>query len=253
MDATRGGQPIPYVVRRSARARRVSLTVSPRDGVVVVVPAHGDPGIAAALVDSRREWILRAQRRFARESAAVPDLADADAPGRLPERVELRAVGESWHVAYGEAGGGRGRVLVRPGRLLVVRSGSDGPDAPDSARRLLQVWLGRRARGCLEPWLARLACEMGVTVAQTSVRAQRTRWASCSSSGEISVNRSLLFLPGELVEHVLVHELCHRTEMNHSRRFWRLVESKDPATAAHRAALRGAWTYVPAWAQAQPV
>lgn len=252
MDATRSGQPISYVVRRSARARRVSLTVSPRDGVVVVVPARGDPGIAAALVDSRREWILRAQRRFARERASVPDATAADGSGRLPDALALRALGESWQVTYDEVTAGRGRVLARPGSVLVVCSRSDEPDATGDARHLLQGWLGRRARAGLGPWLARLAGEMGVTVTDMSVRSQRTRWASCSPSGAISVNRNLLFLPGNLVEHVLVHELCHRSEMNHSPRFWSLVERWDCAAAANRAALRAGWTYVPAWAHTEP-
>jgi hypothetical protein len=65
----------------------------------------------------------------------------------------------------------------------------------------------------------------------------------------VSVNRNLLFLPPELAEHVLLHELCHLREMNHSPRFWRLLEALDAETGKRKVELRSAWKYVPSWAQ----
>ncbi|NIN12121.1 MAG: DUF45 domain-containing protein [Gemmatimonadales bacterium] len=82
---------------------------------------------------------------------------------------------------------------------------------------------------------------------RTIVRAQRTRWGSCSRRSTISLNKKLLFLPAPLVEYVMVHELCHTVHFNHSPEFWDLVRERTPEYQALEAELRTAWRYVPAW------
>ncbi len=230
-----------YSVRTSTRARYAHLTVSPRDGVVVVVPRRFDRSRIPELVASRAEWIRRAERRIERERASV--VSD---DRERPASVELRAVGESWRVEY--APGDQAAVVVRarPGAVLVVSGTTD--DAPQVAAGLAR-WLVARTRADVVPWLVDLAGAHGLRVSGTSVRAQRSRWASCSSAGRVSLSRNLLFLPRELAEHVLLHEICHLRELSHSPRFWRLLESVDPATATRRRDLLHAWKYVPGWAQ----
>jgi predicted metal-dependent hydrolase len=236
---------LSYSVRTSSRARRARLVVSPRDGVVVVVPRRADPGQVAAFVESRAEWIRQAERRIAEALASVGTRSDLDAGGR-PVVVPLRAVEEEWRVAYQASPARRCAARVAGPQWLLV----SGPvAAADSVRSALERWLADRARSEVVGWLTVLAREHRVTLAGVSVRAQRSRWASCSSSGRVSVNRNLLFLPRHLVEHVLLHELCHRLEMSHSPRFWRLLEGVDPSTAERRVELRTAWKYVPSWAQ----
>ncbi len=234
-----------YSVRTSARARRARVSVSPRDGVVVVVPRRADPRQVAAFVQSRAEWIRRAERRIAEALASVSARPDVDAAGR-PVVVALRAVDEEWRVAYQPSPARRCAARVAGPEWLLV-SGPVG--FADSVRPALEHWLAERARADVVGWLTHLARERRVTLAGVSVRAQRSRWASCSSAGRVSVNRNLLFLPRHLVEHVLLHELCHRLEMSHSPRFWRLLEAADPSTAERRVELRTAWKYVPSWAQ----
>lgn len=239
-----GGTP-RYAVRTSTRARYAHLVVSPRDGVVVVVPRRFDPRHIPGLVASRAEWIRRAERRIADARASVDEPASGDSGG-LPELVYLRALEERWSVSYREGAGARIAVKAAGDAQISV----SGPLA-DASEVLagLGGWLADRARTEVGPWLARLAAERAIEVTGVSVRAQRSRWASCSMAGRVSVNRNLLFLPRPLAEHVLLHELCHRHEMNHSPRFWRLLESHDPDTASHKIEMRSAWKYVPSWAQ----
>ncbi|MCU1492650.1 MAG: zinc protease [Acidimicrobiaceae bacterium] len=233
-----------YAVRTSARARHARLVVSPREGLVVVVPNRFDPRRIPALVESRADWIRRAERRIAEERASVAE--SGGAAGALPAIVNLRALGESWCVIYEPTGSAR--LAVRNLRGEIVRV--SGPVLDEAAvLAALERWLVTRARAEITPWLAGLAEERGIEIAGVSIRSQRSRWASCSSAGRVSVNRNLLFLPRALAEHVLLHELCHRHEMNHSARFWRLLEAQDPATARRKVELRSAWKYVPSWAQ----
>ena len=235
-------EPTPaYSVRTSTRARYAHLTVSPRDGVVVVVPRRFDRSRIPELVASRAEWIRRAERRIASERASIA--ADDSA---LPTSVALRAVGEEWCVEYARTLHERVVARPRPGAVLSMSGAIDDEVAVADA---LTRWLVARTRADVVPWLLSLAAHHGAHVSGTSVRAQRSRWASCSSAGLVSLNRNVLFLPRELAEHVLLHEICHLRELSHSPRFWRLLESADPATPTRRRELYQAWKYVPAWAQ----
>ncbi len=119
---------------------------------------------------------------------------------------------------------------ARDGRLLV-----SGPADDDEAyRQALIEWLRRRARSTLGPRLEELARLHALAFERVSVRHQRTRWGSCSPRGAISLNLRLLFLEPALVDHVLIHELCHTRELNHSKRFWALLQAHDPEWALHR-------------------
>ncbi len=79
---------------------------------------------------------------------------------------------------------------------------------------------------------------MGVTPGRVTIRQARTRWGSCSASGDLSFNWRLALAPEPILRHVVVHELAHLVHRDHSRRFWSVVEANDPATATHRAFLR---------------
>jgi predicted metal-dependent hydrolase len=84
--------------------------------------------------------------------------------------------------------------------------------------------LRNRAAAELPPQLLALAATLGLTVARVTIRDQRSRWGSCSPKGHIALNFRLLLMPADVREYVLVHELMHLKQPNHSRRFWRLVE-----------------------------
>ena len=98
--------------------------------------------------------------------------------------------------------------------------------------------LALRARKIIPPMVEELAGEMGVDPGRIAIRAQRTRWGSCSSKGNLNFNCLLVLLPENVQRYVVVHELCHLWELNHSKRFWALVSRYQPTYIADRKQLK---------------
>ena len=98
--------------------------------------------------------------------------------------------------------------------------------------------LAERALERIPPRVAHFAPLVGVTFGRMTVRAQRTRWGSCSSSGNLNFNCLLALVPPAVLDYVVVHELCHRLEMNHSPRFWQEVGRVMPDYEEHKKWLR---------------
>ena len=86
--------------------------------------------------------------------------------------------------------------------------------------------------------VAQFAPQVGVSVGRVTIRCQHTRWGSCSSKGNLNFNCLLMLCPERVRDYVVIHELCHRREMNHSPRFWVLVAENCPDYAAARQWLR---------------
>jgi hypothetical protein len=98
--------------------------------------------------------------------------------------------------------------------------------------------LAKQAHSLIPPRVAYYAPLVGVTYHTLALRFQRTRWGSCSSRGNLNFNCLLVLVPAEVLDYVVVHELCHRKEMNHSPRFWAEVERLCPDWRVHRRWLR---------------
>ncbi len=240
-------------MRVSARARRVRLVMTVERGLEVVVPQDFDHRRLPEVLESRRAWIARTASRMEDRRRRLQI-----EPPRLPEKILLAAIDEEWDVEYvpavpAPAGSGcracRAAARERPRGLLVVSGGIEDPSAGKDA---LCRWLSRKARTALGPRLDLLARRHGFDYGSVAVRQQRTRWASCSRRKTISLNARLLFLSPEVVDHVLLHELCHTREMNHSPRFWALLEACDPGWRDHRARLRAASSSLPTWLDYEP-
>lgn len=88
--------------------------------------------------------------------------------------------------------------------------------------------LRKEARARLTELTERWANRIGVSYGNISIRGQKTRWGSCSSKGNLNYNYLLMLCPDEIVEYVVIHELCHRIHMNHSMKFWEKIEEYCP-------------------------
>lgn len=229
-----------YSVRRSARARRVRLTVTARDGLVVTLPARAPLARAAAAVSAKHAWATTAL------ASVEPRRSELLAPAaqRLPTRVELPAFGEAFAVEY-RATKAAGVRITEHGQTLVATGNTANAEECLSA---LRRWRNRAARQRLSASLDTHAARVGVEPQRISVRGQRSRWGSCSSRGTISLNRDLIFLPRALLDYILVHELAHLVRPDHSPEFHALVARWCGDAPGARRAMREAWRHVPAWA-----
>jgi len=221
-------------VRISRRARRLSMRVFPGGRIEVVVPPGvGIPAIER-FVGRHREW---AERRSRELLLLAPSAAE-----RRPEALTLGLLERSWRVEYHP--GSRTRVAETADGVLRVHT--TRPTERHVSVALVR-WLTALAGETLAARLDQVAAETGIDYARLQLRRQRTRWGSCSAAGTISLNVCLMFQRAPVVRYLMVHELCHRQHMNHSRRFWTLVEAMEPAWRALDAELLKGWRHVPAW------
>lgn len=226
-----------FHVRESHRARRMSIHVHPHGQVEVIVPRRTRAIEVRQFVETHRDWIARARRDLGVENVSRLDL--------YPRLIQLRCPASVFSVEY-RAGGSR-RLLAGPEG--VVLAGCEPGDP--GALGLLQRWLREQAKRSLVPRLAELAGRHDLHFVRTHIRLQRTRWGSCSSSGIISLNAAALFLEPGLVDYLLLHELCHTRHLNHSRRFWALLERAMPGARQCDRELNRAWRQVPPWVHAR--
>jgi predicted metal-dependent hydrolase len=203
---------LAYTVRRSDRARRVRVVVEPTGAIEVVLPRRAAQREAAAAVTELRPWI---ERRLA-ESRAVRDRLAARGDG-------LPYLGAMLHLRR------------EPGRTRAHRRGDV---LLFGERPQIERWYRRMARDEVVPRLDEATAALGVAYRSVRIANQRTRWGSCSTTGSMSFNWRLLLAPPEILEYVVWHEACHLVHMDHSRRFWSLLERHVPEYRAPRRWLR---------------
>ncbi|HEX5317921.1 MAG TPA: SprT family zinc-dependent metalloprotease [Stellaceae bacterium] len=208
----------PVAIRLSDRARRISLKIdADARGIELVLPrgARGEAGLA--FLEKQRGWIVA---RVAALPAKVPFADGAVIPIRgAPHRIrhETDAAAPPVAIVDGEI-----RVKGDPAHL--------GRRVRDHLIGLARRELSARARDC--------AARLGRPVGRIGVRDPNSRWGSCSSAGNLSFSWRLVLAPDAVIDYVVAHEVAHLAEMNHSPRFWRLVETLYPGSAAPRAWLR---------------
>jgi predicted metal-dependent hydrolase len=213
---------------RNPRARRYVLRLLADGTPRVTIPRRGSKREAERFLHAQREWLDRQRASLVDRLARRPPCTWTD--GHI---VLLRGAS---HVLRRSDAACRAGVNVDQNALVVT-----APDAEEGApdlRPVVTAWLWQLARVELPARLRALAQRHGLEVKAVSIRNQRTRWGSCAPNGRISLNWRLVPTPDEVCDYVLVHELMHLRQANHSARFWRLVADACPDYQAARQWLR---------------
>ena len=199
-------------VRRHAQARRYTLRIhAATREVVLTMPPRGSLKAARAFAEKHGGWIAARLGRLPQPS-----------PFAHGTRLPLRGIEHRIEHRHGR----RGTVWIENGAAdepLLCVAGA----APHIARRV-HDFLKREAKRDLEAASRAAAAQLGVAIKQVSVRDQSSRWGSCSTTGMLSYSWRLILTPPFVLDYLAAHEVAHLVEMNHSRKFWRLVERMCP-------------------------
>ncbi|MCP4490242.1 MAG: M48 family metallopeptidase [Gammaproteobacteria bacterium] len=212
-----GNTAIDYSLRISSRARYAKLQIKPYSGLEVVIPRGFPRKAVAGFVNQHSHWI-RQQLQKHRQLYAIPE---------LPASIYL-AINQN---------------------VIDTDCFNFESSAYQDNLTNLRSWLRNQAWELLPPMLETLSTRLGLSYRKISIRSQKTRWGSCSSSGTISLNDQLLFVPEQTAEYLMIHELCHTRHMNHSVRFWCLVADFCPDYRCHESVLNRARQGIPEWVQ----
>jgi predicted metal-dependent hydrolase len=200
--------PVDYV--RVRRARKYIIRVRPDGSIRVTIPRGGSRQEAESFLDRNRAWAEQERLRVAAEHA----------PPEWPEGHIILLRGEPFCLRV-EMRGRSHLVKVGDQRVRIAPGVGDLRPATELALRHIAV---RE----LVPRVHGLAKQHDLDVARVAIRNQRSRWGSCSPTGVIALNFRLVQMPRDVCEYVLLHELMHLRQQNHSRRYWRLVEAACP-------------------------
>ena len=226
------GRRLEYRLRRTDRRKTIALRVQRDGGVEVRAPHFVNAAHVRKFVGGRAGWIAERQRYFSEMLRQHPP-------------KELKS-GESFAI-FGRDH--RLRLELRPGlktpicrldggRFKVAIDGKAGAASADVAWPAIREWYAALTEKKVHAVIRKHARALAVTPGELKIVEQASRWASCSKNGDIRCNWRLAMMPLPVLEHVVVHELCHLKMHDHSPRFWRMLKSVLPDYEKRRAWLR---------------
>ena len=219
-----GDREVAYLLRRSPRRRTIGLKVDP-SGLTVSVPSRLTRREWEAVLVEKGAWVLDKLEEM--RARSVPPFLWEDGQ-RLPflgGSIELVA----------EHGPGRGRPALAEGMLRVPLANPG--NATDLAAKVVK-WYRNEALTLFSHRVAFYARQLDVSVSRLGLSNARTRWGSCTSQGAIRLNWRLVKAPPPVIDYVVIHELAHRIELNHSSAFWETVAQACPDYREQRAFLK---------------
>lgn len=231
-----------FTLRYSTKAKYLQLRISSK-GLEVVVPTKKKP----PTLEQIQDFITQKYTWIQKNTARIVHLAQIKEPEKaiLPTQIHLQALNEVWEVQYLATANKKLSLLQNAAQQLTLL----GPIANhQECLRLLRLWLKNRAEEPLTKRLLQLSQKTGLSVKQVSIRNNKTRWGSCTTRNHISLCCKLLLIPPLLVDHVLLHELCHTEQMNHGRLFWKLLRRFDLHANEHAKQLKLILPTIPLWA-----
>jgi predicted metal-dependent hydrolase len=200
----------------------VRFEIKAGTGLTVILPRRCNLDAVDGMLESKARWILGRIDRFVIPSGSAGN-------GRLKLGDAVPYLGQEVRIVSGQ-GDNSAESVELLGQTLVVHHDSQISDLESSLER----WYRVQAVIILERKAREFAAAFGVEYGRFSIRGQRTRWASCSHRGTLSFNWRLIMAPEPVVDYVVIHEVAHLKEMNHTRRFWGLVAERCPSWRQHK-------------------
>lgn len=214
---------MPIEINEIVRSKRktLALIVRPDGSLIVRAPLKTAEKTIWGFIEDHAEWI---EKKRAEALAALPPTPRQFVPG---ERFLFLGTAYPLEIVKGQQ-----KPLILEGNFKLAES------AQTDARLVFEHWYRAQARRILEDRVNSYANEYGLHYQKIGITSARTRWGSCSGNGSLNFSWRLIMAPMEAVDYVVVHELAHTVFHNHSRRFWKKVESIMPDFKERRKWLR---------------
>ncbi len=215
---------LSYEIRRSAKRKNVTITVERDRSVVVHAPVGTPEDKLRELVDGKRQWLFE-KLNDAQKYQPLPH-----APGKeLVNGESALYLGRAYRIELVESTNDRVRFSSK---FLIPHSHAS------ERKRVLREWYVERAKEKILPRVELHAKNLGVTYEQAKITDSRFRWGSCTPGNNLNFNWRLIKAPMFTIDYVIVHELAHLIEANHTPRFWNVVSAQLPAMDRARSWLR---------------
>jgi predicted metal-dependent hydrolase len=215
-------QTISYIIKRSARVKHVRLEVRPETGLTVVIPQSYKIGQLPNLLETKGRWILDKLAKHGEVQPPYTNKAIKNGDFVSYHGLDLEVVIRQNHQ-------NTNNVKLEQHRLVVsLRS------TTSRLNMVLEQWYRMQAAKLIKARADKLSARLGLTYHRVTIRGQKTRWGSCSHKGNLSFNWKLIMAPQPVIDYIIIHELAHLKEMNHSKRFWELVAEHSPRWREHK-------------------
>lgn len=221
-----GTTTIEYEVVYKAR-KTLAIHVHPDTRVTVDAPAGTEQAAIEERIRKRAPWILQQQRDFGRHSLR-------STPRHYVSGASHTYLGRQYRLKVQQSATDREMVKMQRGYIVIhVRD----PKDTEHVKQLLENWYRKRAHVVFEErlrfWHPRLA-RYDVPYPELVVRKMKSRWGSCTGEGKVTLNLALIQAPKDCIDYVMVHELCHLKEHNHSPAFYRMLNALLPDWEARK-------------------
>lgn len=199
---------ITYLVRSSNKAKYLQLRINQKNQLELIIPKRYSLKDGEKFINEKIDWINKYRTKLQKE--------EKNSYLFLGERIKVEQNFDLFVSKH--------RISYK-NKILNILSPAGNEE---SIKVLYESWLRHNAKYFLIKRVNYLAAEFGFKIKNITMRGQKTRWGSCSSKGNLSFNFKLLQFRKEVIDYVIIHELCHLKEMNHSKIFWKLVQQHCP-------------------------
>lgn len=214
------------VIRNRKRKRNISLEISGPDLVIVRAPVRARSSDIQQVIEQHQDWINDHLQRFQNREL---QLGIKGGVWQLPYLGKLYPL----HMNY-YADKKRDQIDFRDGAFTYHTYGSPQDIDDEQIKKTILKWYKKELEEIVSHRTKEIADQLNTDVKNIRIRKARSVWGSCSSEGNLSFNVALMMVPIEMIEYVVIHEVCHRIHPHHQKSFWRCVERFDPEFQTHR-------------------
>lgn len=210
-----------YKIKRSSRSLSLRISINAKAEVVVSAPKFMPEFIIRKFVEGQKTWIENNLVKIKKNQVTI-------------KNNELYIFDKKYQMIINDRADRIG-IFVRGEKIFVNNLSKK---SPTKITQQIEEFLKKTAAKYIATRTQVLAKQMGITYQRISLRQQSSRWGSCSSRGNLNFNWRLVHYPPAIIDYVIIHELAHRLEMNHSKKFWGIIQKHDSEYLIHKGQLR---------------